>query len=163
MWSDLFYLMGSIAVISASYRLGGSVFVTNKTYSSLDPRRKMYVLKNLIKAIVLALNCPIGVYTMKKTFMDGLWKEYSSTYHMLGSTYCAADIAGLIMVQPLPISTRFHHVSVGILCLYNLTIDYAYSVFETCLVLYAMFSCFFVYSECLFSITFCLPRSEVLL
>lgn len=99
-----------------------------------DCSRKMYIQKNIVKAVYLAfLAFGSTVY-----FIFYPWDN--TVLRMLAACYCSNDIVGLYRCEKLPISTRVHHVTSACFLLFTYTIDFTVSEVGQLLVYYTYYS-----------------------
>jgi len=99
-----------------------------------DCSRKMYIQKNIVKAVYLALLA----FASTVYFIFYPWDN--TVLRMLAACYCSNDIVGLYRCEKLPISTRVHHVTSACFLLFTYTIDFTVSEVGQLLVYYTYFS-----------------------
>ena len=110
----------------------------NQQFQKLSHERIRYVIKNLSKSVFL---CFLSLYALPDIidlYSTGVWNN--ELLHLLGSIYCATDIAGLLFVPNLPTTTKFHHSVVTVLSVLNLLVDYQQPGIHRAMVLLCYFS-----------------------
>jgi hypothetical protein len=94
----------------------------NTYYNKYAENRQRYITKNIVKSILL---CFISVITIKPLYDIILYNKWNnSIIHTLGSLYVSNDILGLLCIDNLPKSTKFHHIVASLLLFLNFNIDY---------------------------------------
>ena len=96
--------------------------------------RKLYIQKNVVKAIYLMLLSVVSTFY----FMFYAWDN--NFLQILAACYCSNDIVGLYRCSKLPISTRIHHVTSACFLIFTYTIDFTVSQVGQLLVYYTYFS-----------------------
>jgi len=97
----------SCAVIYKAYpALIEHLDVSTDNFSTLDDDKKDYVVKNLVKAVYLAVLTVLGFPLIVCAFLD-YWPNF--WIQTMAGLYCSNDIMGLYKVKRLPTSTRLHH------------------------------------------------------
>lgn len=90
------------------YPIINRVLTYNKSYIKLPLYKRMYIVKNILKSIMMLYLCFItyeelyGILTSQELNMKVM--------RSWGIIYVANDITGLIMVDKLPKNTRNHHL-----------------------------------------------------
>jgi len=124
-----------------SYDIFDKILSNNfNVYNNLTNNRKLYVLKNTIKSILLCITSIYATYVFIDPILYNKWDNF--TIHMLGLLYSITDIISLYKVPKLPKSTKLHHICVTILCITNLFNDYTYFTFWRALLAYAILSAY---------------------
>lgn len=132
------FIKSIIIYVSGYYLVDYGLTEYSPKYNELEKDRKNYVLKNIVKSVVLA---GLVVYATPKMYwwhINNSWEN--DAIYRLGIYYCATDLVGLIMVRQLPVSTKIHHVCSVTLGVINTYIDYTQPTFWFGLVMYAFFS-----------------------
>ena len=108
-------------------------------YQKLTHDKKQYVLKNLIKSIILAIlfyiSIPILIIPIIKT---NTWN--SSIIRCFATMYVSNDFVGLVFVNNLPTTTRIHHIVSTCLVFSSLTIDFQTSEIGQAMFVYTIAS-----------------------
>lgn len=109
------------------------------TFCELDYLRKLYIVKNYVKSIVL---CVFSYRAMLQTYyilVDNgqLNTEYTNTNALI---YVLTDTVGLILVRNLPLNTKIHHLTTNLLGIYIVSNTHEYGSSIYLPVLYAGFS-----------------------
>ena len=115
----------------------------NSKYKEHTENRQRYITKNMVKSMLL---CFISGITIKPVYDIITYNKWNNTIiHTLGSLYVSNDILGLLCINDLPRSTKFHHIVTTLLLFLNFSIDY--TEINTCmieigklLVVYVIFS-----------------------
>jgi len=121
---ELLYLSIYCLLIRGSYNAIPLLLNYHESYSSFSFNRQQYIVKNIIKSLILAVLTLKSGHLMSSVFFNTpLSNSYVKNF---ASLYVANDIVGLITLPKLPASTKFHHTMTTILLFYNYTIDYTY-------------------------------------
>jgi hypothetical protein len=124
MYLEIFNLLIYCLLIRASYYIVPILLSYHENYNTFSKNRQLYIVKNIIKSLILALLTLRSVHLMSSViFNTPLSNSYVKNF---ASLYVANDIVGLITLPKLPFSTKFHHSMTTILLFYNYTIDYKY-------------------------------------
>ena len=112
---------------------------TSEGFQKLDYDRRMYIVKNYVKATALGLSCH---HAFKQTYYilfdtDSLTDNF---LQMNAIMYVLTDTLGLILVRGLPINTKLHHLATNVLGIYVLSATYGSVCAAYLPVLYAGFS-----------------------
>lgn len=116
------------------YLLGKNIF-----YDSLEPHRKLYVQKNLVKSACLALMLPPALIVLVYPiwYYDNWNTELIQYFAVL---YGSNDLTGLIVVDNLPSTTKIHHFVSSFLVLTALYMDFQSSEIAQSLLVYTFFA-----------------------
>jgi len=101
------------------------------------PAKQMYVIKNMYKAVGLALLCILTLPTVIVPAYHGVWK--TSSIHIVAAAYVSHDFVGLLRV-PLPFNTKLHHVASVMLMLMSFELDFAVSSLGQAIFVYTVCS-----------------------
>ena len=107
-------------------------------YGSLNTEKQVYVIKNILKAIYLALICGASLYYVIPSILYGVWDN--TTLQTFASIYVSNDIVGLYRVTKLHRSTRLHHMTAAIFLMAAWTADFQHSTTAKMLAVYTIFS-----------------------
>ena len=99
-----------------------------------DSDRKLYIQKNVVKAIYLM------VLSIASTIYFTFYEWDNTVLQVLAACYCSNDIVGLYRCENLPISTRVHHVTSACFLIFTYTVDFTISQVGQLLVYYTYFS-----------------------
>jgi hypothetical protein len=124
MYFELLNLFIYCLLIRCSYNTLPLLLNYHENYSSFTYNRQKYIVKNIIKSIILCVLSFKSTHLMSAVFFNTpLENQYVKSF---ASLYVGNDIVGLITLPKLPFSTKFHHTMTTILLFYNYTIDYTY-------------------------------------
>jgi len=87
-----------------------------------DSGRRLYILKNLSKSIILCYLVTLFSPMMHQVLFYNIWPA-NGVFYELGTVYVVTDVTGLLLVR-LPLRTRIHHTCVLILGFCNIMSDY---------------------------------------
>lgn len=108
-------------------------------YTALPMYRRMYVQKNIVKSVCLALMLPPAVYfIVYPIWAFDVWHTYR--IHYFAVLYGANDFVGLVCVDKLPKTTRIHHVVSTCLVLTSLGMDFQTSPMAQSMLVYTFFA-----------------------
>jgi len=108
-------------------------------YTSLEAHRKLYIQKNLIKSLVLALMLPPAVvFIVYPIWRSDIW--HTATIQLFAVVYGANDFVGLLCVDRLPTTTRIHHMISTFLVLTSLSMDFKTSPVAQSMLVYTFFA-----------------------
>lgn len=119
------------------------IFFSSCLYIAYDyfplnpPRRRLYVVKNIYKAVGLAFLCVLTLPTVITPAMHGVWK--TDLIHIIAAAYVSHDFVGLLRV-PLPMNTKLHHVASVILMLISFRLDFSTSPLGQAIFVYTVCS-----------------------
>ncbi len=116
---DFFISIGKLCFMtllySNLYNPINSLLEKNYKFNKYKQSRKNYIIKNLIKSVSMFY---IFVrFTLLVDFFNYNLNLSNLIIRNFGAIYVGNDLAGLIMVDNLPITTKFHHI-VSV-CLYS--------------------------------------------
>lgn len=136
----IYWFIGScIFVRSMYYVIDAKLKKSVAIYSSLPVFRQMYIQKNFIKSIYLAL---LTVYATIKVIWpiasQNKWNSYA--IHRLAALYVSNDFTGLVCVDKLPQTTKIHHIVTTILVFVALGINFQTSDIGQAMLVYTMAS-----------------------
>lgn len=98
-----------------------------------ESTRKLYIQKNIVKALYLSILVPIA------TIYFIFYKWDNTTLQMIASCYVSNDIIGLVRCE-LPKSTKIHHIATSIFFITTFMIDFTTSKVGELLVYYTYFA-----------------------
>ena len=113
----------------------------NKTFKRLELNKRLYVVKNIVKAI----NLGYISFTYTNTLVNYV---ISDKYDMpvirdLASFYVSNDILALVLVPNLPMTTKIHHSLTTLFLFYTMIVDYNdISNPGKLLLIYTLLSCY---------------------
>ena len=113
----------------------------NKTFKRLELNKRLYVVKNIVKAF----NLGYISFTYTNTLVNYM---ISDKYDMpvirdLASLYVSNDILALILVPNLPMTTKIHHSLTTLFLFYTMIVDYNdISNPGKLLLIYTLLSCY---------------------
>lgn len=104
---------------------GMAVFVVHWTmvwaipsFKLQSQQTRLHSAKNLTKSLALACYTPLAFKIIKSFLTDGSMDE--TDIRVAGTLYGCTDVAGLFIVPRLKNTTKFHHITVAGMTLYNL-------------------------------------------
>lgn len=113
----------------------------NNVFNSLELNKKMYVVKNIVKSIVLLYISVSGTKTLVQYLNTDNYDMKVIRYY--ASWYVSNDITALAVVKNLPITTKIHHSITTCLLFYTMLIDYNYLTNPgKLLLIYTIMSCY---------------------
>ena len=130
----------SSAFIGCSYYPLKKILNSYSNFEKLKDDKKMYVTKNIVKSTILA---PLSVILSSQLInlinnndINQLFFRY------YGAIYVGNDLAGLLFVRNLPISTKLHHTST--ILLYTILCAFDINKYSICrmMTIYTIFSCY---------------------
>lgn len=95
----------SCVLVRAAYCPLMTILPAYASYRALNANRQLYVVKNLIKGVMLAALVLVGAAVLSRPVWD------DALVGSLGSMYCSNDFVGLLYVKRLPWTTVCHHVA----------------------------------------------------
>ena len=113
----------------------------NKTFKRLELNKRLYVVKNIVKAF----NLGYISFTYTNTLVNYV---ISDKYDMpvirdLASLYVSNDILALVLVPNLPMTTKIHHSLTTLFLFYTMIVDYNdISNPGKLLLIYTLLSCY---------------------
>lgn len=114
-----------------------SVMVTK--YTELPEHRRLYVQKNLIKSVILALLLPPAmIMVVYPIWYTNIWNTY--TIQLFAALYGSNDFVGLVCVDRLPKTTRIHHIISTFLVLTSFSMDFQTSPVAQSMLVYTFFA-----------------------
>ena len=102
----------------------------NFLYPKLDYNRRVYVIKNIVKSVILFYICVrdhLYLYKLFNNITDSnIWILFDSKIKQSLISYCVIDMMGLFCIRNLPIRTKIHHtivISVTLACIYEVLLS----------------------------------------
>lgn len=137
---NILYLSIYCGALNFSYNKMSTLlnYIDNK--NKLSDTKKLYVIKNIIKSVVLlliSLYSPIVIYNIYNT---QYWNNKLMNH--IGSLYVSNDIIGLLRVKRIHLTTKIHHITTTTLLLYSFTIDFNNNIIGKLIFIYCMLSCY---------------------
>lgn len=108
-------------------------------YPKLKYERKIYIVSNLIKGLMLLYLCMTYYTKLFSIFRENEWNSF--VYKKITVSYAVTDFCSLFIVNKLKISTIIHHI---IVVLFSFIIVYQEIYYNTILysiIVYGFFSC----------------------
>lgn len=129
-------------------------------YSNMAVHRQMYVQKNMVKSVVLALMLPPAlVFIAYPIWQHGVW--HTMHIHYFAVLYGANDFVGLVCVDKLPKTTRVHHIVCTFLVLTSLALDFNVSPVAQSMLVYTFFAASSYIVNFHLAIRWLFPRGEL--
>lgn len=79
----------------------------NEKFKKYEISKKYYIIKNLIKSVVMAFIFFFMILVFIPNMFNNIWVD--SHNRIIGAFYVSNDLAGLFAVPNLPKSTKLHH------------------------------------------------------
>jgi hypothetical protein len=121
------------------YIYGQSIIKKYVPDNNFNDYKKKYIVKNVFKSVLLFFLFLLTTIPIIDGFIFNNWSCLS--FHIIGSFYMAVDLGAMIYVKGLPRTTIIHHVSVTIMGLINIMLDYNVNGYYRSFLLYGYFSC----------------------
>jgi hypothetical protein len=123
MWFFVFALLGISMFVNVSFTITDAVLLKEcSAYQALDRDKQLYVIKNIVKSVVLMSLAVWMIFQVCNAVICEKWDN--SAVHVASIIYGFSDVFALLKVPNLPKSTQIHHVSVGCILVLNLFVDY---------------------------------------
>jgi len=123
-----------------AYKATDFYYRNNDNYQFLEPDRKNYFQKNLVKSYALAGISVYGTYIILNGYLH---KNYDNKLiYQVGYWYSALDAMGLLMGENLPTNSKIHHSSTILFSYLNTFVDYNKDSFWHGLPVYCILSCY---------------------
>lgn len=139
---NLSILFGTFIMVNLGYYVLDWYFMASQRfktlYGKLEYHRKRYVIKNILKACYLCVLSLYTTYYMVQAFMYNAW--INEQLHLLGLLYAMPDLISLFRVPGLSRNTIQHHITVVVLGVLNLAIDYTNDTYWRGIIIYAYLS-----------------------
>ena len=94
----------------------------NKTFQRLEFNKRLYVVKNIVKAFNLGYISFVYTNTLVNYLITD--KYEMPVIRDLASLYVSNDILALTLVPNLPMTTKIHHSLTTLFLFYTMMIDY---------------------------------------
>lgn len=109
-------------------------------FKELKDEKKMYVSKNIIKSGILSYLSVILSYQLYNLLIGNEINQIMFKFY--GAMYVGNDLAGLLFVNNLPSTTKFHHMST--ILLYTILCTFDINKYPICrmMSIYTIFSCY---------------------
>jgi hypothetical protein len=136
-------LTGGVIVLSI-YALMYFVFykflkATSSKFREVDYDRRMYIVKNYVKSLILGVGCYRSIMQVWYILWDhDSLNEYNTKMNAI--MYFVTDTAGLLLVRGLPANTKMHHIATNLLGFYVVLSSHRTVCSAYIPVLYACFS-----------------------
>jgi hypothetical protein len=109
------------------------------SYGRLPLHRRLYVQKNVVKAVSLFLLVCVATCTIaRQIYFDNVWNNYQ--IHRLAVLYVSNDFTGLVCVPQLSTTTLAHHTVSTILVFVSLSLDFQESDIGQAMLVYTLAS-----------------------
>ena len=136
------YIIGAI-IFHWSYFIVDKILVNvNEHYKNLNHDKKMYVVSNINKSIVLGGITPIAGTILYDSLYTGSWNN--NLIKNMGIFYSIPDTVSLLVVNKMDLTTKIHHSVVVLFNFSSIYNDYNQNNIFRC-VIYA-FQCVCIYS-----------------
>lgn len=115
-----------LAIVCGGWAWMGYILRTGfrHKYMHIPWHRRLYIIKNTAKSVMLASISPVAFYGAVKVAMYGIYEPF--IFRFFGCVYTATDVVGLIIINKgLARSTLIHHVCVAIFGTVSILIDYS--------------------------------------
>ena len=136
--SITFYFLQNCFILLCGYiGLNKILEKTSEKYILLTHTRKLYVLKNLIKSLILCYLTVCKYHVFGIIFTKN-W--HNETIYKYASNYIANDFLGLLLNKNLPKNTQYHHITSVILYIYLINQDFNNNIIARLIFVYGTFS-----------------------
>ena len=134
------YIIGAI-IFHWSYFIVDKILVNvNEHYKNLNHDKKMYVVSNINKSIVLGGITPIAGTILYDSLYTGSWNN--NLIKNMGIFYSIPDTVSLLVVNKMDLTTKIHHSVVVLFNFSSIYNDYNQNNIFRCMLVYACFSAF---------------------
>ena len=139
-YDALYWFISSCIFVRTMYNIVDRLFhIKIKRYRELPRFRQMYIQKNMVKSVYLAILTVYATVTIVwQIYNYGYWNNY--IIHRLATLYGSNDFVGLVFVDNLPKTTRIHHIVSTILVFTALSLDFQESDIGQAMLVYTMAS-----------------------
>ena len=134
------YTTGFCIVYSTYFIVDRILYKANKKYRDLDKTKQIYIVSNILKAILLGTITPLAATILYQTMCLDYWNN--NLIKNIGIIYAIPDSVSLGLVKKMHITTKIHHIIVCIFNIISIHNDYTEDSIVRCMVIYACFSCF---------------------
>lgn len=108
-------------------------------YTTLPEHRRLYIQKNFVKSVVLALMLPPAVgIVVYPIWYSNIW--HTNIIQFFAALYGSNDFVGLLCVDRLPKTTRIHHMISTFLVLTSFSMDFQTSPVAQSMLVYTFFA-----------------------
>ena len=102
-----FYLLSISLFYVSLYKILDSALILSRSYNTVSPDKRKYILKNFIKTFTLIFVLIMQGRTLFLNMFSG--EPDINLIKIHGSIYVANDLTGLLLVPNLPLTTKVHH------------------------------------------------------
>jgi hypothetical protein len=111
----------------------------NTKYKNYDYNKKCYIIKNIIKSLILGYISVDAFNLLSNAYVD-IWDN--KVLNEFATIYVANDIVGLLLIPKLPFTTKIHHLTSAFFLIYSYHIEFNEPNIGRLLFILCIFSCF---------------------
>jgi len=111
----------------------------NTKYKNYDYNKKCYIIKNIIKSLILGYISVDAFNLLSNAYVD-IWDN--KVLNEFATIYVANDIVGLLLIPKLPFTTKIHHLTSAFFLIYSYHIEVNEPNIGRLLFILCIFSCF---------------------
>ncbi len=134
------YTTGFCIVYSTYFVVDRILYKTNEKYRNLDKTKRIYIVSNILKSILLGAITPLASTILYQTMYLDHWNN--NLIKNIGIIYAIPDGVSLALVKKMHMTTKIHHIIVCVFNIISVHNDYTEDSIVRCMVIYACFSCF---------------------
>jgi len=134
------YSMGCYILFSSYFVVDKLLLQKSKKYQDLTEDKRVYVVSNLLKGILLGGISPLASMILYQTMYLDQWNN--NLIRNVGILYAVPDTVSLMLVNKMQRTTKIHHMIVTLFNIISIHNDYGQESIVRCMVIYACFSCF---------------------
>jgi len=131
--------MGCYILFSTYFVVDKLLLEKSRKYKDLTEDKRVYVVSNLLKGILLGGISPLASMILYQTMYLDQWNN--NLIRNVGILYAVPDTVSLMLVNKMQMTTKIHHVIVVLFNAISLHNDYNQYSIVRCMVIYACFSC----------------------
>lgn len=134
------YIIGAIIFHWSYFIVDKLLNNFNENYKKLEYDKKMYVVSNINKSVVLSGITPIAGTILYDSLYTGSWNN--NLIKNMGIFYSIPDTVSLLVVNKMDLTTKIHHTVVVLFNFNSIYNDYNENNIFRCMLVYACFSAF---------------------
>lgn len=134
------YIIGAIIFHWSYFMMDKLLVNVNENYKNLNDDKKMYVVSNINKSLVLGGITPIAGNILYNSIYTGYWNN--NLIRNMGILYSIPDTVSLFVVNKMDLTTKIHHTVVVLFNMGSIFNDYNDDNIFRCMLVYACFSAF---------------------
>jgi len=138
-FESYFYLFRCCLLIMIMYPTVHFTLFFNTKYKNYDYNKKCYIIKNIIKSLILGYISIDAFNLLSNAYVD-IWDN--KVLNEFATMYVANDIVGLLLIPKLPFTTKIHHLTSASFLIYSYHIEFNEPNIGRLLFILCIFSCF---------------------